>query len=466
MAGSSVVRMGKRSIAVAAVGVRSGRPEVRPAAYLVVFCVLGVSFGGCAREGDDAVLSRSEVPGVPDDVGEMFEGVIAATSGVESAELSTSVELGAVRVEVEGALDADGVGQGSGEVERGDGVIALEFRSDGETAWLWSDAPALVGLLPEGVSWVEAPRDDLIDAGILRDLDATWDTLLFLRGIESIEDRGVESVEGEAVRVLHGSVDYELAYDLASPDEQAAMDEVLSFSEGFTRFDADVAIDSMGRVRTLDYDIGVGRQIDVSLPVALSFRVSSFDQAVEAPEPPDSDITVPVDEVPGALEALLEPNASPDFSFPIHDPSAVVENGFYPVLALAGVVGGANANDPCQGFDGLIGQHVAGADGQCYGLDLDAGLGIGVVESATVAGQGVALTFTAEGIDSFNQLAATCRGHSNPRCSVGKIAVVASGQVVSAPTVQEESFGRDAISITGDFTAEQLTAIADALSPD
>jgi preprotein translocase subunit SecD len=48
---------------------------------------------------------------------------------------------------------------------------------------------------------------------------------------------------------------------------------------------------------------------------------------------------------------------------------------------------------------------------------------------------------------------------------VGKIAVVATGQVVSAPTVMEESFGRDAISITGDFTAEQLTAIADALSP-
>jgi hypothetical protein len=458
--------MGKRSIAVAAVGVRSGGPEVRPAAYLVLVCVLGVSFGGCAQESDDAVLSQSEVPEIPDDVGEMFEGAIAAASDVESADLSTSVELGADRVETEGALDADGVGQASVESDRGDGVIKLEVRSDGETAWLRSDAPAFVGLLPEGVSWVEAPRDDLIEAGILRDLDATWDTLLFLRGIESIEDRGVESVEGEAVRVLHGSVDSELAYNLASPDEQAAMDKVLSFSEGFTRFDADVAIDSMGRVRALDYDIGVGRQIDVSLPVALSLRVRSFDQLVEAPEPPDSDITVPVDEVPGALEALLEPNASPDFPFPIHDPNAVVENGFYPVLALAGAVGAANASDPCQGFDGLIGQHVAGADGQCYGLDLDAGLGTGIVESATVVGQGVALTFTAEGINRFNQLAATCRGHSNPSCSVGQIAIVASGQVVSAPTVPEESFGRDAISITGEFTAEQLTAIAHALSPD
>lgn len=149
---------------------------------------------------------------------------------------------------------------------------------------------------------------------------------------------------------------------------------------------------------------------------------------------------------------------------PVHDPDATVGDGFYAVHALAGAAGPANEVDPCQGFDALIGQHVAGVDGQCYGLDLATGLGSDTVEHASVVGELVSLTFTDVGIDRFNQLAQVC-ADPGLQCGMGQVAVVTDGQVVSALTVQQDAYERDAISITGDLTAGQLTAIADAFAP-
>jgi hypothetical protein len=137
------------------------------------------------------------------------------------------------------------------------GTAPCRLWSDGARAWLSTDGTDLEALVPEGVEWLEVPRDDLADAGILHDPDRVWDLLLFLRGIEAAEHRRNDSVAGDPVRELHGSVDHELAYDRASPDERAAMDRVLSFPV-FTHFEADVGIDAMGRVRTLEYDIGSG----------------------------------------------------------------------------------------------------------------------------------------------------------------------------------------------------------------
>jgi hypothetical protein len=85
------------------------------------------------------------------------------------------------------------------------------------------------------------------------ELVGAWST----DGIEAAEHRRNDSVADVPVRELHGSVDHELAYDRASPDERAAMDRVLSFPV-FTHFEADVGIDAMGRDRTLEYDIGSG----------------------------------------------------------------------------------------------------------------------------------------------------------------------------------------------------------------
>jgi preprotein translocase subunit SecD len=74
----------------------------------------------------------------------------------------------------------------------------------------------------------------------------------------------------------------------------------------------------------------------------------------------------------------------------------------------------------------------------------------------------VSPVFTAEGIEVFNELAATCFARE-PECPTGRLAIVVGDEVVSAPTLQQASFERDQIVITGNFTQEDAEALAEAL---
>jgi hypothetical protein len=463
--------VGERAIGVGPKGTRWGGPELRHAASAVLACALAVVVGGCAQEADDALLSERGAAGPSsEDVEEIFEDAIAMASDVESAELATSIRFGSERFELVGAWSNDGVGWGSLEIGRGDSTSISELRSDGERAWLSTDGTDLEALVPEGVEWLEAPRDDLADAGILHDPHRVWDLLLFLRGIEAAEHRRNDSVAGDPVRELHGSVDHDLAYDRASPDERAAMDRALSVPV-FTHFEADVGIDAMGRVRTLEYDIGSGAEgTDIGFPIALSVLVTSYDPAVEPPPTPDPEATISIDEVPDAVAALRDmlrvdgtEAAATVPDVPIHDPEAAVANGFYPVFAIAAAVAPMDPTSPCTGFDFLMGQHVAGADGQCYGIDLEAGLGIDIVGSAAVADGAVELTFTADGLARLRQLVWACRDH-NALCPMAAVAVVADGEVVTAPPGPIASVDGTGAWVWGNFTEEEFAAIAEALT--
>jgi hypothetical protein len=175
--------VGERAIGVGPKGTRWGGPEPRHAASAVLACALVVAVGGCAQEADDALLSGRGAAGPSsEDVEDIFEDAIAMASDVESAELATSIRFGSERFELVGAWSTDGVGWGSLEIGRGDSTSISELRSDGGRAWLSTDGTDLEALVPEGVEWLEAPRDDLADAGILRDPHRVWDLLLFLRG--------------------------------------------------------------------------------------------------------------------------------------------------------------------------------------------------------------------------------------------------------------------------------------------
>lgn len=69
----------------------------------------------------------------------------------------------------------------------------------------------------------------------------------------------------------------------------------------------------------------------------------------------------------------------------------------------------------------------------------------------------------AAGIDRFNRLAAecyagdsTCPGQSGPQ---GQAAIVLDGKVITAPTIDNPSFERDQITISGSFTQAQARAL-------
>jgi preprotein translocase subunit SecD len=63
------------------------------------------------------------------------------------------------------------------------------------------------------------------------------------------------------------------------------------------------------------------------------------------------------------------------------------------------------------------------------------------------------------GIDGFNALAATCAPPTAP-CPTGQVAIVLDSVVMSAPTVQEPSFERDSIQISGTFSEQEAKDLA------
>jgi preprotein translocase subunit SecD len=64
-----------------------------------------------------------------------------------------------------------------------------------------------------------------------------------------------------------------------------------------------------------------------------------------------------------------------------------------------------------------------------------------------------------DAIDSFNKMAADCFSHS-PTCPSGQLAIVLDSNVVSAPTIQQPSFTRDQISISGSFSQREAKDLA------
>ena len=239
--------------------------------------------GGCASHTEGVLSDGGPAPTLDDDLVQVVEDAVDATLDVGSADLTVRLELGPQTFEFEGEWSDDGVGHTLGTTDDGGTRVEVEVIGDGETVWIRSDLPAFTAELPDGVSWVEGSHRDLLASGDIQGLDATWDPLLFLGGLTSIEDTGTDSADGTPLRMLTGTVDYEAAYDDVSDDERARMDRSLRLHGG-----------------------------DVGIPVRLTVRVDRFDHDVEPPEPPDPGTTIAADEVPDALATLGSPTARPD----------------------------------------------------------------------------------------------------------------------------------------------------------
>ncbi|MCP4434927.1 MAG: protein translocase subunit SecD [Actinomycetia bacterium] len=73
-----------------------------------------------------------------------------------------------------------------------------------------------------------------------------------------------------------------------------------------------------------------------------------------------------------------------------------------------------------------------------------------------------------EGIDLFNQIAALCNAGDPSTCpaqpgGLGQLAIVLDGEVLTAPSIQQPSFSRDQIQISGAFTQDSARDVAVAL---
>jgi preprotein translocase subunit SecD len=68
----------------------------------------------------------------------------------------------------------------------------------------------------------------------------------------------------------------------------------------------------------------------------------------------------------------------------------------------------------------------------------------------------------AAGIDTFNHLAAACY-RTDRTCPTQRVAITVDSRVASAPMIQERSFRRDEIHISGSFTEQQAKDLAATL---
>lgn len=73
----------------------------------------------------------------------------------------------------------------------------------------------------------------------------------------------------------------------------------------------------------------------------------------------------------------------------------------------------------------------------------------------------VSVGLSPEGSAAFNELAAECFS-STDACPTGQLAIVLNGEVVSAPTVQEPSFGEE-LTIAGRFSEAEAREFAQIL---
>jgi preprotein translocase subunit SecD len=143
-------------------------------------------------------------------------------------------------------------------------------------------------------------------------------------------------------------------------------------------------------------------------------------------------------------------------------PGPPADIAFRPALQI--LTGGACASDDP---DLVPDRH----EDTCYELGPSA-LGEEAIESATAELDQLGTTWQVfpvfrdgdPGIDAFNEVAARCFAVDRT-CPTGDLAIVVDGEVVSAPTIQQPSFERDQILITGDFTQEEAELLADQLSP-
>lgn len=284
-------------------------------ACIAVLAACAGEGGGDALAGGAEAATAGEAPPAPDDVAATFEAAIEATTAVESADLEFEIvilnSMLTFGAQLTGEFDRDDVGVATARLVDDGDEVQLEVRSDGETAWMTSDAPEVVYALPAGVSWVETSVDEARDSDYFTGLDSTFAILPVVRGIESVEDAGTAEIGGDEVRLFEGEVDWEAALAAARPNERAGLDESLTVGgDTITEFTAIVGLDGRNRVRRLELEITTSPsdQDEFGFDTTMTFdlEILRLGHDVEAPDAPPSDETVALSEVPAVEAALFD----------------------------------------------------------------------------------------------------------------------------------------------------------------
>jgi preprotein translocase subunit SecD len=128
----------------------------------------------------------------------------------------------------------------------------------------------------------------------------------------------------------------------------------------------------------------------------------------------------------------------------------------------APVVPTPRAEDLAEAEVVLPGEAEEGEEPLLYRLSPAGALGRDISDAQAVFDQtqwSVLLTFTADGLQRFSQIAEACF-NAQPTCARGAVAIVLDGTVVSAPTVQEPTFTDEQVTITGNFDEQEAKDLA------
>jgi hypothetical protein len=132
-------------------------------------------------------------------------------------------------------------------------------------------------------------------------------------------------------------------------------------------------------------------------------------------------------------------------------------DGFYPVALTEPA--------PCR----TAGMRPDPEGTNCYRLPDEPAAGADIIESAEASvdpasgGWRVDIVFTEDGIGAFNEVAAIC-AQFGATCPYGQLALLVGGEIVTAPTIQQPSFERDQVVVSGDFTRDEAEDLAEALA--
>ena len=263
---------------------------------------------GCAQELEGGLGGGPpKVPEAPDAARALLGDAVDRTLAVRSVEATMTADVGLGGADLDYDWSFDDVGVIEGRVVALGDTVNFEIRSDGTTAWVRTDDPDVREQLPPGVSWVGGPYGEVLDDdGGLSESDGLRAWFLYLRGAEEIEDGGTGSVDGVDVRRVSGTIDRAAADEQATAAERELMDKAFTSesAEEDETFAFEVGLDGDRRIRSVDYTITALDDDSLGLATHVRIVVRRFDQDVALPEPPPADETVPVDEIPGGIDAL------------------------------------------------------------------------------------------------------------------------------------------------------------------
>ncbi len=264
--------------------------------------------GGCGEGGSEGAPAALE--------GSAAEEALADAARITN-EVSETVE-GRVGISITGTPAGDqeftldvlaDPSAASGSFEASSEAGSFELLLLGDSAYLTSDEDAFVTALPEGVEWIELSPQDLQSLGLETFFgdDGFSPQLYLVLGAADVQPGDAGEVGGDAVRSYSFSIDEDEAVAEAPEEVRGEVEDAITLEGDAPTIEGSASIDAEGRLRRFAATGTVQAPPDLNSPEQLevTLEIEFSDFGVEVPtDPPSEEVTVPLDEAPGAVEAL------------------------------------------------------------------------------------------------------------------------------------------------------------------